>query len=339
MAVLKMLLLAFVVLAVAALGVGLMLPDQAKVERSVVIDASPATVYTVLNGFRQFNRWSPWADLDPQTIYTYDGPPLGVGARSAWSSQDPNVGAGDQEILEATPYTTIKVRLRFDGMDMDNLLTYTLTAEGAGTRLNWSYLSDFNGNLLNRYFGLLLDRMIGPDFEKGLGKLKPLAESLPREDFTAVQPELIRTEPKPIAQLAGEASFDAAAPVLAASYARIGRFLAASGRRMVDAPITITRSLDAQRYWKFDAAIPIDQACTAPAEDDAIECGSTYGGWAVHGRHVGPYATMDRSYAALAAFEKTAGLEDNGDHWEQYVTDPGTTPADALLTQLYAPVK
>ncbi|MDB5971187.1 MAG: Polyketide cyclase / dehydrase and lipid transport [Hydrocarboniphaga sp.] len=340
MGVLKLLLVVFVLLVIAAIGVGFTLPDRAKVERSVLIDASPATVYTVLNGFHQFNRWSPWADIDPQTVYTYQGPLLGVGARSAWSSKDPKAGSGDQEILEATPYTIIKVRLRFEGMDMDNLLTYTLTAAGAGTQLSWTYLSDFNGNLLNRYFGLLLDRMIGPDFDKGLSRLKSFAESLPRDDFTAIQPELIQTEPKPIAYLSAEAAFDSAAPVIAAAYARIGGFLAASGRHMVDAPMTVTRDFDAQtRNWKFDAVIPIDQECTAPAEGDDIQCSNSYAGWAIRARHVGPYTSMDRSYAKLAVFRTVAGLTDNGAHWEQYVTDPGTTAPDSLLTLLYAPVK
>jgi len=339
MRILKGLLVLFLVLAVAAIGVGLMLPDQAKVERAVVIDASPATVYTVLNGFHQFNRWSPWADIDPQTVYTYSGPLVGVGARSAWSSKDPQAGSGDQEILEATPYTMVKVRLRFEGMDMDNLLTYALAAEGASTRLTWTYLSDFNGNLLNRYFGLLLDRMIGPDFDKGLSKLKLFAESLPREDFTALQPEVVQVEPKAIVHVAGEAAFEAAAPVLAASYGRIGEFVAASGRRGVEAPITITHSLDAERYWKFDAAIAIDQPCTPPAEGDALQCGKSYGGWVVRAHHLGPYATMDRSFASLAAFKKVAGLEDNGEPWQQYVTDPMNQPADSLLTLLFAPVK
>ncbi len=89
MRILKTLLVLLAVLATVFLGVGLALPDRARVERSVLIDASPATVYTVLNGFRQFNRWSPWADIDPQTVYTYSGPPTGVGARQRWTSQNP----------------------------------------------------------------------------------------------------------------------------------------------------------------------------------------------------------------------------------------------------------
>jgi AraC family transcriptional regulator len=151
---------------------------------------------------------------------------------------------------------------------------------------------------------------------------------------------LIQAEARPIAYVSAEAPFDSAAPVLGAAYARIGTFLAASGRRLVDPPMTVTREFDAQtRNWKFDAVLPIDQACTAPAEGDAIQCGNSYSGWAVRARHVGPYASMDRSFAKLSAFTRVAGLADNGSHWEQYVTDPAATPPESLLTLLYAPVK
>ncbi len=32
-------------------------------------------------------------------------------------------------------------------------------------------------NPLHRWFGLFLDRMIGPDFERGLARVKPLVEA------------------------------------------------------------------------------------------------------------------------------------------------------------------
>jgi hypothetical protein len=32
------------------------------------------------------------------------------------------------------------------------------------------------GNPVNRYFGVMMDRLVGPDFEAGLANLKALAE-------------------------------------------------------------------------------------------------------------------------------------------------------------------
>jgi hypothetical protein len=33
------------------------------------------------------------------------------------------------------------------------------------------------GNPVNRYFGVMMDRLVGPDFEAGLANLKALAEN------------------------------------------------------------------------------------------------------------------------------------------------------------------
>ena len=69
-------------LALAFVVAGFLLPASTTVERRAVVPAPQATVFTVLNGFRNFNRWSPWADLDPDATYIHEGPVQGVGARS-----------------------------------------------------------------------------------------------------------------------------------------------------------------------------------------------------------------------------------------------------------------
>ncbi|EIT68103.1 MULTISPECIES: SRPBCC family protein [Hydrocarboniphaga] len=340
MRVLSGLFIAFVIFVVAAVGVGFFLPDEAHVERSTVIEAPPATVYAVLGGFKQFNRWSPWADLDPKTQYQYSGAPFGPGARQKWQSDDPNVGGGSQEILEVTPYSMVKVRLSFDSMSTENQLTYTLTPEGEGTRLVWAMDTGFGGDLLNRYFGLLFDRMIGPDFEKGLSRLESLVESLPKDDFTAVPIEIRELPSRPLASLAGEAPHAESAPVIAAARARIGQFLAASGQRPAGAPLTITHGVDEPGgIWKFDVAVPLDQACTAATEEGGVQCGKSYQGWVLYARHERTDAAITSIFAALRTFKTVAGLEDNGDIWEQSTTDPATTPVADSATDLYWPIK
>jgi uncharacterized protein YndB with AHSA1/START domain len=179
MRLLKALIISAIVLIAGALVIGFLLPDRAHIERSVVIEAPPETVFGVLNGFARFNEWSPWAELDPNTQYTRGGPETGVGARQAWRSEDPSVGAGSQEIIESTPHSLIRMKLVFEGFDSDNVASYVLAAEGEKTKLTWSYDSEFKGNLMSRYFGLLLDGMIGPDYERGLTKLKALLEAPP----------------------------------------------------------------------------------------------------------------------------------------------------------------
>lgn len=175
---LKYLALSVLALAAVLLVVGLFLPTSAHVERSIRTTASPATVYGIVNGFQRFNEWSPWAGLDPKTRYSFSGPATGAGARMEWSSDAPEVGSGSQEIVAVEPGRSVTIRLDFTGQSTS---TSTMVIEPAagGSLVRWSFDTDFTGNFLMRYLGLMFDGMIGADYEKGLAKLKGVAEATP----------------------------------------------------------------------------------------------------------------------------------------------------------------
>jgi len=167
----------FVIALVALfLAVWALLPKHAHVERSVSTTAGPATVYALVDGFTRFNEWSPWSRLDPDTRYTYGGPERGVGARMEWTSDKPEVGSGRQEVIAVEPGRGVTYDLDL-GMGNPTISTITLVPEADGTRITWALDVDLSGSVLGRYFGLLLDRMVGPDYERGLAQLKALAES------------------------------------------------------------------------------------------------------------------------------------------------------------------
>lgn len=168
----------WVLAAIAALGLvfvvgGLFLPSTTHVERTVVIKRSPGPVFDTLDSFRRFNDWSPWAEYDPQARYTFEGPDRGAGARMRWVGNRA-VGSGSQEIIASEPQRRIVVALDFDGSQAQ--ATYLIAPEGDGTRVTWAFDSANGFNPLKRWLGLLFDRMIGADYEKGLSRLKAMLE-------------------------------------------------------------------------------------------------------------------------------------------------------------------
>lgn len=170
---LKWLLGALALLGVVLIGGALLLPSSTHVERTVVIERPVAQVHATLNSFARFNQWSPWFAADPQAKYSYSGPTEGVGARMQWAGTQA-VGTGSQTILESAP-DKIVVALDFDGSQAR--ATYALAAEGAQrTRVTWSFDSQHGFNPLGRWMGLLFDKMIGGDYERGLAALKTLLE-------------------------------------------------------------------------------------------------------------------------------------------------------------------
>lgn len=322
-----------------ALAVGFMLPDQARGQREISIQAPPATVFTILDGFRQFSRWSPWHDIDPTAQYVFEGPLTGVGAKMSWYSDNRNLGVGSQEIVESEPYQRIRTQLDLGDFGGAHCGVFELTPEAGGTQLVWALEIDADGNLLQRYFGLMIDSLIGDQYESGLQSLKALAESLPAQDFADLQPQLVEVQGSPLAVAYGEADAASAGDVLQHRYDAIRDFMQAQGLRAAGAPIAMTLDYNEQTAdWRFNAAIPLDQPCVGD-EAAGVHCSVAYQGTAIRVLHRGPHSAMQPVYAKLLAFKAAAGLQDNGPSWEQYLSDPRIQPESQLQTAVYWPVR
>lgn len=161
-------------------GLGFALPDKAHVERDIVINAPPEKVFALVSDFNQWNRWSPWADLDPNAAYEITG--AGVGHRMSWTSKDPNVGNGVQTVTAIEPPSRLVTHLEFGDMGKADA-TFTITPEGGSTRVVWSLDSKMRDGVpflmqpMATYMGFFMDGMLGKDYEKGLANLKRLAEA------------------------------------------------------------------------------------------------------------------------------------------------------------------
>jgi uncharacterized protein YndB with AHSA1/START domain len=153
---------------------GYLLPNAVMVQRHAVINAPPEKLFALVDGYKRFNEWSPWAELDPKTQYTFEGPESGVGAKMSWASNNPNVGSGSQVITESVPNSHVGVDLDFGAMGKSQAY-WDLKPEGTGTSATWGFKMKLDG-MMDRWFGLLMDRFIGPDYEKGLARVKALAE-------------------------------------------------------------------------------------------------------------------------------------------------------------------
>lgn len=143
--------------------------------RETVVDAAPAAVHAHLDDFHRWQAWSPWEEMDPSLERTYSGADSGVGARYAWKGNK-KVGSGSMEITGSTA-SRVAIDLEFvEPFKASNKTTFDLRPEGAGTRVVWTMTGD--RNLLMSLLGkLFFDRAIAKDFDRGLAKLKAIAEA------------------------------------------------------------------------------------------------------------------------------------------------------------------
>ncbi len=175
MKLLKKALIALAIVLGILILIGLALPSSVHVERSVTINSTPSAVFAMVNDIRKFNQWSPWAGIDPDTQFTFEGPPTGTGAKMQWSSEHPGVGAGSLEIVGSDPDRKVTFALNF-GPQGTATSYYELQSAGDNTVVIWGFDSDFGYDLVGRYFSLFMDTLIGQEYEKGLATLKRLVE-------------------------------------------------------------------------------------------------------------------------------------------------------------------
>jgi hypothetical protein len=175
MRVLKILGLGLLGLIAVLVVVGLFLPRQWHVERTVVIKAGPEHIYPLVNDLKEWQSWAAWnKDMDPQVKWEYGGPASGVGAW--WSWDGPVMGHGKMTIVKSDMATGVWVDEMIetdDGVNAKGSLTWT--KEGEDTKVKWVD----EGTLppvIGGYAVSMIETMLGDNFQVGLDKLKAQAE-------------------------------------------------------------------------------------------------------------------------------------------------------------------
>ena len=152
-------------------------PDVFALSRSAKFTAPPEKIFPHVNDLHAWEAWSPWAKLDPNAKNSFEGPASGAGAAMKWEGNC-KVGVGKMTITDSQPSSVIRFSLDFQKpMQATNTAEFSFLPEGGGTVVTWS-MSGKN-SLMGKVMGLFMncEKMVGPQFEKGLASLKALAET------------------------------------------------------------------------------------------------------------------------------------------------------------------
>jgi len=145
---------------------------QFRLERSLVINAPASEIFPRVASFQKWTRWSPWANLDPGMKVEYSGPKSGVGSVYYWKGND-KVGEGRMTMVSAVKDQAVEIKLEFiKPWEQTSMTRFDFQPDVAGTKVTWSMTGE--RDFVGKFFGLFMDmdKMVGPDFEKGLLALK-----------------------------------------------------------------------------------------------------------------------------------------------------------------------
>jgi hypothetical protein len=165
--------------------VGLFLPRQWHVERSVVINAAPEHIHPLVEDLKAWQSWAVWTkDMDPEVKDEYGGPASGVGAWWAWNG--PKMGHGKMTITKSDVAAGVWLDEMIEtDREVNAHGSLTWTREGGGTKVTWVD----TGTLppMGGYFVWMIEDMLGENFQVGLKNLKAEVEKRRAAELEAAQ--------------------------------------------------------------------------------------------------------------------------------------------------------
>lgn len=142
---------------------------------SGVIKAPPEKIFPYLSDMRLGSQWSPY-EQDTSMKKEYVGEPNQIGGKMIFESKDS--GSGSLEIMQIVQNDKVDYKLIMTSpFYAENIVTYRLVPEEAGTRFVWNMSGE--NNFIGKLIGVFIDceKMLNETHSKGIENLKNLVES------------------------------------------------------------------------------------------------------------------------------------------------------------------
>lgn len=329
------------ILLLLLLAVSLFLPDKAHLERSIEINADAAVAFDMINDLKRWKEWSPWYEKDSLTQWQFSEFTVGEGSWYSWNSNNPDVGKGKLTIAESKPNLLIKTNMAFDDMGISFSDFIFTPNETGGFKLTWTM--DITGEgmpwyfvPISRYFNLFIEKTIGPDYEKGLAKIKILCEAAPKLTIAGYDATIKILPPM---QYISERRFVGFADIsrnIGEIYSNLMGVLQQQNTAPSGAPFTINHKADVNGV-DMEAALPVatNVNVTAPVTFAKLNTGKC-----LVVAYKGSYNAIGNVYQPALQWIKDNNHTLNGSPMEFYVTDPMLEKDTAnWLTEVVFPIK
>lgn len=318
----KKVLVGLVIFVILFLVIAIFLPSKYTVSRSITINSNPKNVFSLFGDFKNWDGWSPWKASDPEAIYTYSDKTSGAGATMSWKGR--KVGHGQLTITQYKLNELIKYELKMMDMGMKSQGGIEIVNSNDQVNVTWSDEGKFpwpHGRWFGLFMGNKLDKMIGDDFEKGLNKIKELAEAMPEVDLPEIEVEVSEQKPVNLAGIRKTIPLDSISFFISTSYAKIYEHAKKNRIQLEELPpLCIYHTYD-----EIKGSSDMEPAVIVPEgfpNSDVIKTHHSYSGKTIVVHYMGNYSNMSLTYAAMEKWMSENGMSPNGSPWEVYITDP-----------------
>jgi len=174
MKALKILTGIMVVLAIIIVVVSFFLPKTYFVNRSILISAPDSVIYRNIADYNEFYKWNSWSKMDTAAAIKITGEIAKPGHLYQWDGK--KNGKGQMKITHVEPNKMIDMELKFiDPMESIADTRFDIIPAEQSNKVTWT-MSGKSEGIVSKWMGLMMDKMVGKDFEDGLKSLKKKSE-------------------------------------------------------------------------------------------------------------------------------------------------------------------
>ena len=295
--------------------ISFLLPRTYKVERSIAISSKPEVIYGLTSNFKLWKLWVPWTkEIDSTAVFEMQSEPARIGTSWKWNGKI--LGQGEMILTELIPGQLVGYKLSFDEGKYQSRGRMIIERKQDSVKVSWIDEGDLGYNPIGRFMGLFMERMMAPDFEKGLAKLKTLAEK--RKDWPMIEEKVWQVQTALIIR-------DSAGPqtygkVMGKAFSELYSYCQSYKINMMGSPFAIYQQWDSITMKSvMDIGIPVKNA---DKDYGRIVIKTIPEQRVVQVQYFGPYEKTADYYRILDQYISETELHQAGGPWEIYVTDP-----------------
>jgi effector-binding domain-containing protein len=332
MKTLKKIFLVIVITVVVLVIVAYLLPKTYHIERSAVMKGDKSLIYDLTANLNKWDLWAPWRQVDTAAVYELVGKDEQVGTLRKWDGKV--IGNGQMVLTQLVPGELVGYDLSFQHGKYQSKGKITIEAAGDSNKVAWIDEGDLGYNPMARYMGLFMKKMLAPDFDKGLAKLKKVVEE--RRNWPKIDEQIMPEQTVLIIKdSAGPKTYE---KIFSKGFGEIMKFVKDNKLKIVGHPFATYLKYDTVTMFSvMNMGIPVEKADKGKGR---VQIASQPAGNAVVAYYFGPYDKTGPVYNALHKYCKEGGKVITGPPSEIYITDPITEKDPMKIeTDIVFPVK
>lgn len=314
-----------------------MLKISYEVKKSIVINKQISDVYDFMSNFNNWNLWSPWLCLEPETKTVVSGQPKTVGHKHFWEGK--MIGSGDMTLVDLSDKKFIKIKLQFyKPWKAQSDVCFTLEPEWGSTKVTW----EMNATLpfFMFFFKKMMAGFIGNDFNRGLSMLKQYLETGKIESQTSVKGNKKRSGFYAVG-IKTKSLVENLSQDMTVDFGKLHQYIQEGKLPKPDFMLDFTHEFDmVNGVMTYTAAVGYNKKIVLPS-DLKLNVISVGDHEALEVLHVGSYQNLGNAWSTAMAIQRYKKLKKskNIPPYEVYLNNPQQTLSKDLQTLIVIPLK